>query len=203
MEQQINRLAELFSKFPGIGARQSQRFVYFLLSQPEEYVRDLLTAIQEARDLVKRCTLCQRFHAGEHAECTLCANPNRDTTHLLVVEKDVDVDNVERTGLHRGLYFVIGGTVPILEEEPHKKIRATALKKRVANIGKDLNEITLAFSANPEGEHTAQYVRDLLAPVAEKHGFRITTLGRGLSTGLELEYSDSETLKAALQNRRE
>ena len=113
----------------------------------------------------------------------------------MIVEKDVDLDNVERSGVFDGLYFVLGGTVPILDEEPHKKVRSNELLKYIKS--KNFEEIILATSANPDGDHTGEYIHRLL----KDSGANISTLGRGLSTGSELEYSDQETIKNAFENR--
>ncbi|MFC1775688.1 toprim domain-containing protein, partial [Patescibacteria group bacterium] len=119
-----------------------------------------------------------------------------------VVEKDVDLENVNKTGAYKGLYFILGGSLPILEQNPAKKIRARELFDRAQEYSKNgLKEVILATSATPEGENTAQYVKKILAPLAEKYGVKISALGRGLSTGTELEYSDTSTLENALKNR--
>jgi recombination protein RecR len=98
---------------------------------------------------------------------------------------------------------VLGGTVPILEKEPERKVRSRELLKTVEKRAKEegLKEVILAISFNSEGENTAQYIKDILSPLCEKYSLKITLLGRGLSTGTELEYSDSETIKNALKNR--
>jgi recombinational DNA repair protein RecR len=118
----------------------------------------------------------------------------------MVVEKDVDFENIVKTGEYGGKFFILGGTIPILEREPTKRIRAKQLIE-IVDRNKDIEEIILALSVNPEGENTLQYVRKILEPLAEKHNIKITALGRGLSTGTELEYSDSDTLQNALKNR--
>ena len=117
----------------------------------------------------------------------------------MVVERDADFENIEKSGAFGGKYFILGGKVPILEKNPEQKIRVTELKERVQD--KNLKEIVLALSVSPDGENTEKYVRELLSPIVEKKKIKISTLGRGLSTGIELEYPDSETLKNAFKNR--
>ncbi len=121
----------------------------------------------------------------------------------MVVPRDIDLENIERTGAYSGKYFVLGGTVPILEKEPEKRIRQKELLGTVSERIKSvkLKEIILAMNLNPEGENTVDYIKKLLASFTLKPKIRISTLGRGLSTGTELEYSDTETLKNALKNR--
>lgn len=205
MMDPLHRLAELFAQFPGIGGRQSKRFVYFLLRQPKAYVDELITLIGSLESAVATCERCRRFFTRKHADtniCDICSDPGRDTGVLLVVERDADVEAIERSGTYHGRYFVLGGTLPILEKDPPSKIRIKALLRLLSTKDDKTNELILACAMTPEGEHTAEYVRTALADVAEKRGIKITGLGRGLSTGTELEYSDAETLRWALEGRK-
>ena len=117
----------------------------------------------------------------------------------MLVEKDQDLAALERAGTYKGRYFVLGGALTLSGKGGiREKELLTAIQKR---LEKGLQEVVLALSATSEGEHTADYVRRLIAPHREK--LKISTLGRGLSTGSELEYSDAETLRAALAGRKE
>ncbi|MCW9054782.1 MAG: toprim domain-containing protein [Candidatus Pacebacteria bacterium] len=198
----IHKLTQLFTRFPGIGPRQAGRFVYFLLASPQSYRNELVELIRTLKEETKVCPSCMRFHSGQGELCTVCADSSRDASSLMLVEKDVDLDNIERTGSYTGRYFVIGGTVPILDKTPERSIREKELLEVVKErTGEGLKEIILAFSVNAEGENTVNHVRRLLTPLLQQHKIRLSTLGRGLSTGSELEYSDSETIKSALKNR--
>lgn len=201
----ISRLIEYFSKFPGIGPRQSRRFVYFLLTRSNGFLEEFAKLLLDLRKAISVCVSCRRFFSPEKGgatECAICRDESRDRSLLMVVEKDVDLENVERSKTFRGTYFVLGGSVPILEKNPESRVRIKDLKKTVeAHCARGLTEIILAFSANADGENTARYVAEEIAPATMKCGARVTTLGRGLSTGSELEYLDPETLKSALQNR--
>ncbi len=109
---------------------------------------------------------------------------------------------MERTGIFEGLYFVLGGTVPLLNNPDTGKLRGSTLKAYVETLlPEKLEEIILAFSVNPDGENTARFVEQLLTETLTGHATTVSQLGRGLSTGSELEYADPETLKNALQNR--
>jgi recombination protein RecR len=201
----IHKLSELFSRFPGIGTRQSRRFVYFLLKQNRAYVKELVGLIESLENNISECNRCHRYFMKKHekgSRCNICTSQNRDGAELLVVERDADLEAVEKSGTYNGLYFVLGGTLPMLEKKPETTIRAHELLRLVSDESGNIREIILACAMTPEGEHTAEYVRDALMPLAEQFGFRLTTLGRGLSTGTELEYSDSETLRYALEGRR-
>lgn len=118
----------------------------------------------------------------------------------MVVAQDVDLENMEKSHAYEGYYFVLGGTVPILEKEPEKKIRIRELFKKIEQ-SPELKEIILAMNLTADGENTEDYLKSSLSELASKKAIKISILGRGLSTGTELEYSDSETLKNALKNR--
>jgi len=206
MNDNLQTLAEYFTKFPGIGTRQAKRFVYFLLSRDRQFLESFAKAILNAKDDTTQCSLCYRFYSSQLENnktiCNICENPNTNKDVLMVLEKDVDLENIQKMGIFNGSFFVLGGSVPILNKNPTEKIRAKELFIRVQDSAKNgLNEVILALSINPEGENTTQYLTKILEPLAEKYSIKISTLGRGLSTGTELEYSDSDTLENALKNR--
>ena len=201
----IDQLIQSFMKFPGIGPRQARRFVYYLLRSNHSTVENLIHQIKELKRGINQCQACQRYFPANGAkltECQICRDLSRDATELLIVEKEIDLENVERSDTYHGYYFVLGGLIPILDKEPARRIRAQELETAIAARAKQgLQEIILALSANPEGDYTAQFIKKLISPFAAAHNLKITTLGRGLSTGTELEYSDADTLKNALKHR--
>ncbi|MES2930266.1 MAG: toprim domain-containing protein [Patescibacteria group bacterium] len=200
----IERLAEYFKEFPGIGERQAKRFVYFLLRKNPQYVKDLADAVLILRDSIHQCSSCFLFFKGNAGElCDICGNPKTDSSTLMIVEKDADVESIKKSKIYTGKYFILGGLVPIVTKETPTFVRTKELTRTIEERSKtsDLAEIIIALSLNPQGEHTDMYVRELLSPLEKKYGFKIVSLGRGLSTGTELEYSDSETIKNALRNR--
>lgn len=191
----INKLTELFSKFPGIGPRQAKRFVYFLLTRNSAFLEELSRLLLELKKEVSTCDLCKRFFANSHSKvCPTCSDTNRNSEMLMIVERDADFENIEKSKIYDGKYFILGGKVPILEKNPENRIRVAELKKRITD--ENIKEIILALSVNPDGENTEKYVRGLLPD-----SIKVTILGRGLSTGIELEYPDSDTLKNAFKNR--
>ncbi len=208
MDDPLQKLTALFAKFPGIGGRQARRFVYFLLSRDETELKRLGAMIADIKRDITQCPSCQRFFPKsdlikESKECKICRDSARDGSLLIVVEKDNDLDSLEKSGTYEGHYFILGGTVPNVEKEVPRFIRIDALKKIVAEKTKsgNLQEIILGLSLTPAGEHTISYLRTILSPLLANTKVQISMLGRGLSTGTELEYSDSETLKNALLNR--
>jgi len=200
----IQKLIHYFSEFPGIGPRQAKRFVYFLLTRQQGYLDEVSGLIKDLRKSIRTCTTCFRFFTIDRSNsplCTICRDPQRDTSLLMLVSRDVDLETVERSKSYRGYYFVLGGTVPILEKAPETKIRQRELLKLLENKKEQgLKEIILALNANAEGENTEFYLKNLLSPLSES-GITVSILGRGLSTGTELEYSDGDTIKNALKNR--
>ncbi len=205
------KLIELFKEFPGIGPRQAKRFVYFLLMRNNGYSGELARLISEIKSNVTVCKSCFRFYTKSSSKsdvCPVCLDENRDKSLLMIVSHDVDFENIEKTKFFNGYYFVLGGTVPILEKNPEKRIRQTELLGIVKKkISEGLKEIIIALSYNPEGENSLTYLKQILSPLTNHGGepsvvkIKISTLGRGLSTGTELEYSDSDTIKNALKNR--
>jgi recombination protein RecR len=199
----IDKLTEVFKEFPGIGERQAKRFVYFLMSRNPSYTENLSRLILELKKDIAQCKECFRFfiaNKGKDRLCDICASPNIDSSTLLVVEKDSDLESIKKSRVYSGKYFILGGLVPIVEKTTKSRVRIEELKQKIARET-DLKEIILAFSISPQGDHTDTYVRAELKDIAEKSNIKISSLGKGLSTGTELEYSDNDTLKNALKNR--
>lgn len=196
VEDQIEQLARLFLKFPGIGARQAKRFAYFILSQQESYVKNLSASLLSARAQAHTCTRCFRIYEGQAGMCHICSDENRSQDTLVVVEKTADIDAFSKTD-YRGLFFVLSGLIPITQKSIIDGTNAKALTNRVQGESSLLNEIILAFPLTPNGDHTDSVVRELLTPFEVK----VSSLGRGLSTGTELEYADPASLEASLKKR--
>lgn len=195
----IDKLSEMFAKFPGIGPRQAKRFVYFLLSKNDNYSGDLVRAIENLKKEIMQCESCQRFYAKNGHEskvCSICSDETREHSMLMILSRDVDLEMVEKSGSYHGQYLVLGGVIPILEKEPEKRIRMKELDARLRN-DKELKEVVLAMNANLDGENTAEFIKARFAD----SGLTFSILGRGLSTGAELEYADPETLKNAFLHR--
>jgi recombination protein RecR len=192
----IDELIELFKEFPGIGPRQARRFVYHLLRKNDYYVNKLVELIPQLRSQTKVCKMCYRYFSDNGDVCSLCANKNRDPKVLMIVARDNDLENIERTDTFNGYYFVLGGMLPVLEKDSKKFLRLDELSAR---LNSEIEEVILAFPVNPEGDNTAEFLKKELEKL--KPELNITLMGRGLSTGLELEYSDKETIKNALENR--
>ena len=211
----IEKLTEIFKEFPGIGERQAKRFVYFLMSRNGSYSQVLMSLIADLKKEISQCQECFRFFLLRHQMsklnnlCDICLDENLDSSILMVVEKDSDLESVRKSRAYNGKYFVLGGLVPIVEKNTNKKVRVDELKQKISAQGgpasgwksSKLQEIILAFSLSPQGDHTDFYIRNQIKEMCESLNIKISSLGRGLSTGTELEYSDNDTLRNALKNR--
>jgi recombination protein RecR len=200
----LDKLIQHFESFPGIGARQAKRFAFHILTMSESDTKELSALIADIKGSVVECASCHRYFSTQNDEkiCSICSSQNRNHDRLLIVERDSDVQAIERAGIYDGLYFVFGGTVPLLNAKENHRLRGGALKALVeTRLKEGLSEVIIGFAVNPDGENTARFVESIIAPLLKEKAVSITYLGRGLSTGSELEYADPETIKNALQNR--
>ena len=203
----IQKLIDLFSKFPTVGPRTAARFVFYLINLSEKDTKELLESISKLKEKVKTCPFCfNKFEPKTQEEkmCDICSDPNRDKKILCIVEKETDLSAIEKTKKYNGLYFVLGGRLSSLKKENIEKIRIKELEERIKNPSSfgiqtdNFQEIILALNPTPEGETTTLFLERKLKPL----GIKITRLGRGLPVGGELEYADEETLKSAFEGRK-
>ena len=200
----LRKLQDHFKRFPGIGERQAMRFAYFLATADEGYVRSLTETISQLRASVKRCQRCfalsERIVSGR---CAACNDPEADRSMVLVIEKDADRERFMKARTYGGTYFVLGGLAPAIENEASAHIRIDQLRSLVQaesqTVG--LSEVILALSATPDGERTEALLQHALRPLTDAGTIAVSVLGKGLSTGTEIEYSDKETLANALKTR--
>ena len=203
-----DRLTELFMRFPGIGPKQAKRFVYFLLREHSHYKEQLIKALEELKFTGKQCEKCYRFFGDRNAQlskplCSICETESRDHTQLMVVEKELDLDAVEKTGSYNGLYFILGGLVPPLTEKPSEIIRIRELTNRIhSDITEErLSEVIFALPVTDYGDTTTEYIEKTIKQIVGIEKITLSHLARGLSSGLELEYVDKDTFKSALDRR--
>ncbi len=228
--QSIQHLIELFTKLPGVGPRQASRFAFFILNPvrsksrrhvgtadsqanrtsngvKQNLVDELIEALKEVREKVVFCSQCFRSMEvnGKNILCAFCADSRRDPAAIAVVEKESDMQNLEKTGAFHGLYQVLGGTISTLDADSPKKIHLKELHGRVRTLLEKAGECEVVLATNPttEGDTTALYIERILAPLKTQYPkLKISRLGRGLSLGSELEHVDEMTLKNALNNRK-
>ena len=190
----IDRLVEAFRILPGVGEKTATRFAYFLLAAPEKASSELGDAIQRLRKDVTLCEAC--FNLTEETPCEICRDPARSSAQLCVVEEPADLVSIETSGVFRGRYHVLGGTLSPLDGFGPESLRVRPLLERVQQGG--VEEIILATNPNPEGEATALYVAEQLAPFE----VTVTRIGYGMPVGGDLEYVDAVTVRKSLENRR-
>jgi recombination protein RecR len=191
----VGRLIEEFSRLPGIGPKSASRLTFYLLRHSREQAEGLANAIVDLKERIILCSVC--FNVTEQDPCPVCTNPNRERTKVCVVEEPLDVLALERTGIYKGLYHVLHGTMNPIEGITPDKLKISELLRRV-KLG-DIDEVILATNPNMEGEATSMYLQRQLVPL----GVRVTRLARGLPIGGDLEYADEVTLARALEGRRE
>ena len=199
----IQRLIEKFTKFPTIGKRTAARFVFYLLKEKPEEVKDLIKLIQDLKNNVKYCKFCFKSFEGEGIFCSICKNPARDKSIISIVEKEQELTAIEETGKYKGLYFVLGDLINFKKGSkklPHLDELIERIKdpSKFGILNANIKEAILALNPTTKGKATAFYLEKELAPLKIK----ITRLGQGLPVGGELEYADEETLSSALQGRR-
>jgi recombination protein RecR len=194
-EGPIQDLIDELSRLPGIGPKSAQRLAFWLVKAPPDDAKRLSETILRAKERISFCIECGNVAEGER--CRICRDEGRDRTVLCVVEEPKDVASVERAGVIKGRYHVLGGAISPLDGVGPEDLRTQELLDRVERDG--VTEVILATNPNLEGNATAMYVAALLKPV----GVRVTRLASGLPVGGDLEYADEVTLSQALEGRRE
>lgn len=197
MNQKFKYLVKLFQKLPGVGPRQAARFVISLLNFPEEDLLEFGKALSNLKKEISFCPVC--FNISDNSNCVICNDPKRDQFKLLVVEKVTDLDSIERTGLYKGLYHVLGGAINPLDGLNPETLRLRELEDRISKLNGKNMELIIATNPNTAGETTSHYIREIFG---NKKGVFLTRLARGLSSGSNLEYTDEITLKNALDYRK-
>ncbi len=196
----IQNFIDKFSRLPGIGPRQAARLAFWILNGPKETRQNLRTALEGLDKDAKTCELCH--YINESDKCHFCDNPARDHATICVVEKETDLATIEKSGVYKGLYHVLGGLFSALDTAVPKNLKMPELISRIEkrNRGKiGVEEIILALSPTHEGDLTAYYLEKLLRPLKIK----VTRLGRGLPYGSDVEFADAKTLSGALESRKE
>ncbi|MBU6155589.1 MAG: recombination mediator RecR [Alphaproteobacteria bacterium] len=191
---EIERLVQLLSRLPGLGPRSARRAVLFLLKKKEALLVPLTAALEEAGRKIKSCQTCGNLDSAE--TCSVCTDPRRDSGLICVVEDVADLWALERAGVFRGRYHVLGGTLSALDGRGPEQLNLAGLVERVKAGG--VREVVLGLNATVEGQTTAHYVTDLIAG----SGVSVTRLAHGVPVGGELDYLDEGTLAAAFAARR-
>lgn len=196
---EIDDLARLLAKLPGLGPRSARRAVLHLIKRKESLMAPLVRAMEQALQQVITCHVCGNLDTVD--PCTICTDPRRDQSLICVVEDVADLWALERAQVFKGLYHVLGGTLSALDGVGPEDLNIAGLVERARGPegGENrLREVILATSATVDGQTTAHYLMDRLEPL----GLSLTQLAHGVPVGGELDYLDEGTLMAALKSRR-
>jgi recombination protein RecR len=191
---EIEKLIQLLAKLPGLGPRSARRAALALLKKRESLLEPLASAMAGAAAAIKSCSTCGNLDTSD--PCQLCRDPKRDVSLICVVEDVADLWALERAGVFRGRYHVLGGALSALDGITPERLNLPALMERVKSGA--IAEVVLAMNATVEGQSTAHYLMDALEP----SGVKITRLAHGVPVGGELDYLDEGTLSAAFKARR-
>jgi recombination protein RecR len=189
----IERLVGALKRLPGIGEKSATRLAFFLLGAPAGLAEELAEAITRLKQEIVLCETC--FDLTDTSPCSICRDPERDSTVVCVVEEPADLAAIERTRF-RGHYHVLGGALAPIDGVGPDELRIAELEERVRSGA--IAEVILATNPNAEGDATAHYVSDRLRPT----GVRLTRIATGMPLGGDLEYADHVTVGLSLENRR-
>ncbi len=189
LEQAVDEMSQL----PGIGKRTALRLVLHLLRQPKEQTQMLSEALQTMRREIKFCRSCHNISDKEL--CEICANPNRDTSTICIVEDIKDVMAIENTSSFKGIYHVLGGKISPMDGIGPHDLNIESLVNKVKTA--EINELIFALSSTMEGDTTNFYIYKQI----KDYQILTSTIARGISVGDELEYADEVTLGRSIVNR--
>lgn len=189
----FNNLVDRLSDLPGIGKKTAQRLAFYLMKMKREDAFALAGAITDVKEKISNCSVC--FNLTETNPCPICSDTKRDSAMICVVENPSDVNALEKTGIYRGLYHVLGGALSPLDNIGPDDIHVTELLKRVKDNG--IKELIIATNPTVEGEATAGYI----AGAISESGVHITRIARGLPVGSDLELADTVTLIRSFEGR--
>ena len=190
----IERLIELMARLPGLGPRSARRAVLMMLKKRGAVMAPLAQAMAQVAASARDCGICGNVTASDL--CDICRDERRATGELCVVEDVADLWALERAGIFRGRYHVLGGVLSALDSVGPAELRIPQLVERIT--AERVSEVILALNATVDGQTTAHYIADLLGP----SGVQVTSLAQGVPVGGELDYLDDGTLGAALRARR-
>jgi len=192
--QDIDRLIEMMAKLPGLGPRSARRAVLHLIRKRSLQLTPLADVMQIVAATARECLNCG--NVGTTDICDICTSEKRANGELCVVEDVADLWAMERSGVFKGRYHVLGGTLSALDAIGPQELRIPRLMDRVATEA--INEVILALNATIDGQTTAHYIADQLDGQV-----RLTSLAQGVPIGGELDYLDDGTITAAMRARKE
>lgn len=198
--QSIQDLIDQLSELPDMGPRAASRLVFYLINQEQKDLDDLSSLIKDLKTKIHLCSQCFNITSKDNQLCSICQEPKRDKETICLVENVLNIIPLEKTKQYHGFYHVLGGLISPTDGIGPKNLKIKELTARIKNSQPTIKEVIFALSPTTEGDTTALYIERLLKE--EKIGIKISRLGRGLSTGSDLEYIDENTLTSALLGRK-
>ncbi len=195
---EIERLIQLLSRLPGLGPRSGRKAALALLKRRQDLLVPLAQAMTNAADKLMECPTCGNIDTV--SPCTICQDPRRDPSLIVVVEEIGDLWALERAGVLNARYHVLGGHLSPLDGVGPERLNIASLLTRVASG--EVREVLLALNATVEGQSTAHYVTERLEDAGPGNPLAISRLAQGVPVGGELDYLDEGTLAAAIKSRR-
>lgn len=195
---EIQILIEEFSKFPSVGPKTAQRFVFYLLRQSPQTIHNLIVNLEKVKS-IQTCSICGNF--SDQNKCRICRNPNRNQKVVTVVAEPQDLMAVERIGDYHGTYHILGGLLDPTRQVGPKQLRVNELVLRLKKF--KAQEVILVLNSTIKGEATALYLKNIIRKTPELKQIKITKIARGLPLGAEIEYADEITLSDAFKGRKQ
>ena len=195
MTPAFDKLLDALKRLPGLGFRSAERIALRLLVEKPVLAREIRQALTEAQDAVQACGDCGNLSEGEL--CGICADESRDRSTICVVEHIPDLFSIERAGVYRGLYHSLGGKLSPIHGIGHEALNVLSLEKRLQR--ETTEELILALPNDVEGESTCHYLQE---EVVGDREIKVSRIGFGIPSGTGVTYSDSTTLRSALEGRR-
>ena len=197
LPEPLQNLITALERLPGIGPKSASRLAFYLLRAPEDTSQSLAEALMALKSQTAFCPECFNIMLAGRERCEVCESAAREEAIICVVEEPLDVIALERVGVYRGKYHVLHGVLSPIEGIGPDDLK---IKPLLARVGQGVvKEIILATNPSMEGDATALYLNQQLAP----YGVHVTRLARGLPVGGDLEYADQNTLLRALSGRQE
>ncbi len=190
----IEQLIKVIAKLPSLGTRSARRIVLHLLKKRESVIPQLITSLQDVYNNIKVCEICGNYDTT--SPCSICSSETREKSTLCIVQDISDLWALERGGLYKGQYHILGGVLSAIEGITPDDLNIDKLLYRIEN--EEITEIIIALPATVDGQITMHYISSLL----KDKNIKVSTLAQGIPVGGELDYMDDGTIKLALDMRK-
>ncbi len=198
LPRSIIKLIHEFQKLPGVGPKTAARMAYFYLKNSKTYLNNLSELLVEISKKVVKCKECSNYTDKEDGVCEICSDTSRNQDQIMIVEESLDLVSIEEAHIYFGKYHVLGGVISPVNGIGPEDLEIKLLKERISKNKSTQIEVIFALTPNLEGEATVSFIQKKLKDI---DNLKFTILARGLSTGTDLDYVDSQTLSKAFDGR--